>query len=98
MLYRQGVIGVGVPDEAVDPVDEAGGRAVFPLLSRRIMTGKRDCGVGVDCPGRRGPRPRENNQGGDGGDGGNSHAQGNTGGPEALSPCRVPNPGIRIRP
>jgi hypothetical protein len=98
MLRRQGVIGVGVPDEAVDPVDEAGGRAVFALLARRIMTGKQDGGVGVECPGRRDPRPRENNEGGDGGDGGNSGDNGNTGGPEALSPCCVPNPGIRIWP
>jgi hypothetical protein len=98
MLDRQGVVRVGVPDEAVDPVDEAGGRAVLPLLSRRIMTGEHDCGVGVECPRRRDSRPRENNQGGDGGDGGNSCDNGNTADPEALSPCCVPDPGIRIRP
>jgi hypothetical protein len=58
MLHRQGVIAVGVSDEAVDPIDEARGRAVFPLLSCRIVTGEQDGGVGVECLGRRDPRQR----------------------------------------
>jgi hypothetical protein len=32
MLHRQGVIGVGVSDEAVHPMDKARGRGVSALL------------------------------------------------------------------
>lgn len=52
ILNGQGIVGIGVADEAVDAVDEACRRRVYSLLTGRIMAGKHVQGVGVECPGR----------------------------------------------